>query len=363
MNTQKYKMSNNGLFGEADRSIYEDKTQTGEDGKKVYKDTVSKSIIDFSKTHLNYNLCPHEQYKGWELKEIHEKIRGKKMPKNGVAWGSTVISLPKDYEGDARAFFESAYKNLKKLYKLKDEDIVSAYVHMDESTPHMHFYFIPVVHEEDRDRISWETVMPRKMYQSQHEKLQKMMTEELETEVNLLNGETLGIDMTKMDAKQRKASMKLLETEKKTEQENEALISVQLMKEQENETLQETKETNKALKQENSALRAENTAMKEGFSRFKEAVSEWIRSHDGIQRILRAAPFLSKLHRDKIEKRFEKTEERGIRAIMETAETATDFMKAVDILDRGKREFDIQKTAAKNDLDIDELLADDDFEL
>lgn len=222
MNTQKYSMSNNGLFAEADRTMYEDKT-TGK-----YKDTVSKSIIDFSKTHLNYNLCPHEQYKGWELKAIHEKVRGKKMPKNGVAWGSTIISLPRDYTGDTKAFFESAYKNLKKLYGLKDEDIISAYVHMDESTPHMHFYFIPVKHDQDKDRISWKSVMPRWMYATQHEKLQQMMSDELHTEVNLLNGETLEKDVGKMNAKQRKASMELAETLQKLQQANDALETVEM---------------------------------------------------------------------------------------------------------------------------------------
>lgn len=232
MNTQKYSMGNCGLFAEADRTMYEDKA-TGK-----YKDTVSKSIIDFSKTHLNYNLCPHAPYKPWEVKAINERIRGKRMPKNAVAWGSTLISLPKDYNGDPRQFFEVAYEGMKKMYNLTDNDVISAYVHYDESgAKHMHFYFIPIVHERERDRVSWDKVMPRKMYKKQHEVLQKYMTEKLHTTVNLLNGETLGIDIQHMDAQQRKASMMIMETEKQIEAKKEEIETLDIFKAEKQATI------------------------------------------------------------------------------------------------------------------------------
>lgn len=216
MNTQKWGMGNCGLFAEADRTMYIDK-ETGE-YKTNQKDTVSKSIIDFTKTHMNYNLCPHEQYKRWQVKEINEKIRGKKIAKNAISWGSTIISLPKDYNGDPKTFFATSYEGMKKMYGLRDEDIISAYVHMDESTPHMHFYFIPISHEAEKDRINWDKVVPRKMYKTQHKILQKYMRAKIpNATINLLNGETIGLDVSKMDANQRKASMQLMETTKKAE--------------------------------------------------------------------------------------------------------------------------------------------------
>lgn len=200
MHTEKYGMGNCGLLLEADRSLYKN------------ADTTSKSIIDHDKTHLNYNLCPHAQYKAWELKAMHEKIRGKKMPKNGVAFGCTVITLPKDYGGDPKEFFKTAYEGMKDTYGLTDEDVISAYVHMDETTPHMHFNFLPIIHDFGKDRISWESVMPRRMYKTQHKILQKYMSEKLHTEVNLLNGKTLGFDPQKMTAEQKQESMELSDT-------------------------------------------------------------------------------------------------------------------------------------------------------
>ena len=201
MHTEKYGMGNCGLLLEADRSLYKN------------ADTTSKSIIDHDKTHLNYNLCPHEQYKAWEIKSIHEKIRGKKMRKDAVAFGITVITKPKDYNGDSRQFFETAYEGMKDTYGLTDEDVVSAYVHMDESSEHMHFIFLPVMHDKEKDRISWESVMPRRMYKTQHKILQKYMREKIpDATINLLNGKTLGFDPQKMTAEQTKESMELSDT-------------------------------------------------------------------------------------------------------------------------------------------------------
>ena len=197
MHTEKYGMGNCGLLLEADRSLYKN------------ADTTSKSIIDHDKTHLNYNLCPHEQYKAWEIKSIHEKIRGKKMRKDAVAFGITVITKPQDYKGDSRDFFKTAYEGLKDTYGLTDEDVISSYVHMDESSEHMHFIFLPVMHEKEKNRMSWESVMSRRMYKTQHNILQKYMSEKLGEEVHLLNGKTLGFDPQKMTAEQKKESMEL----------------------------------------------------------------------------------------------------------------------------------------------------------
>lgn len=220
MHSQNYKKGNSGLLSEYNRTMY---------GKT---DTTSKGLIDPTKTHLNYNICSHIQYKPREIVAIQEKIRGKKFAKNGNLFGTTIITLPKDYTGDTRKFFESAYKKLKKLYGLKEEDVVSAYVHMDETTPHLHFCFIPVKHLEDRDVVSWEKVMTKSMFNTQHSKLAKMMKDDLGVEVSLLNGETLGIDVTKMTKENKILSMENTQLKKELSQVKEELTTVEFYKSQ-----------------------------------------------------------------------------------------------------------------------------------
>ena len=49
-----------------------------------------------------------------------------------------------------QAVFQASYDFLKKRYGM--ENVVSAWVHMDEKQPHMHFAFVPVVRTFKQDR-------------------------------------------------------------------------------------------------------------------------------------------------------------------------------------------------------------------
>lgn len=53
-------------------------------------------------------------------------------------------------EEETKRYFECAYKFVTNYQNLGEEFIVSAKVHMDESTPHMHLVYIPVVHKLDK---------------------------------------------------------------------------------------------------------------------------------------------------------------------------------------------------------------------
>lgn len=162
MHTEKYQLSKVGhVLMEANRTMY---------GRK---DCVSKSLIDQDRTHLNYNLIDHD-YMYQRVKALNRFWRGlkatDKMKANSNLMFGTVVTLPKDFfpgmedltgaelvafiqedperERQVREFFQITYYTLKKIYGLHDEDVCSAYVHMDESTPHLHFYAIPHYHPE-----------------------------------------------------------------------------------------------------------------------------------------------------------------------------------------------------------------------
>ncbi len=67
-----------------------------------------------------------------------------------------IITSDKDFfkkigEEETRRYFETAYKFVAGYNNLGEEFIVSAKVHMDESTPHMHLVYIPVIHTKDKN--------------------------------------------------------------------------------------------------------------------------------------------------------------------------------------------------------------------
>lgn len=52
---------------------------------------------------------------------------------------------------ETKRYFETAYKFVCQYKNLGEQYILSANVHMDEETPHLHLMFIPVVHTKDKN--------------------------------------------------------------------------------------------------------------------------------------------------------------------------------------------------------------------
>ena len=106
---------------------------------------VNVSEIDVSRTWLNYNLAPARE--GGQAAFIERRLGEiychKTALKNAIVdW---VVTLPDmaQYEGREAEFFRACYEYL--AYRYGEQNVVSAYVHMDEQQPHMHFVFVPVV--------------------------------------------------------------------------------------------------------------------------------------------------------------------------------------------------------------------------
>ena len=54
-------------------------------------------------------------------------------------------------EKETKRYFEESYKFVCDYKNLGEENIISAVVHLDEGTPHMHLVFVPVVHTKDKE--------------------------------------------------------------------------------------------------------------------------------------------------------------------------------------------------------------------
>lgn len=104
--------------------------------------------IDKPRTHLNYHTLPHEKkYLAFIDKRIKELAPKRKIKDDAVLITSFILGSDKEffdgispetqkqYFDDCTEFFAERYGK---------ENVVSAVVHLDESTPHLHFNLIPV---------------------------------------------------------------------------------------------------------------------------------------------------------------------------------------------------------------------------
>lgn len=143
-------------------------------------------------THLNYNLAANYQPQS-QIDFIRQRLSKVKVQNRADVnvlcdWIVTAPkSLPRE---ELRLFFKSTHDFLANKYG--KENVVSAYVHMDEATPHLHFAFIPVVPDKKKGgyKVSAKECITLQQLKSFHSELQNYLENELGHPVEVLNEAT-----------------------------------------------------------------------------------------------------------------------------------------------------------------------------
>ena len=110
----------------------------------------SNKDIDLSKSYLNYDLVNDKNINYLEMidnKIIENKKSKRKVGDNQVHHMYGVITSDKDFFDSmdidqVKEFFENSLEFVEKRFG--KENILYATIHLDESTPHMHFGFTPI---------------------------------------------------------------------------------------------------------------------------------------------------------------------------------------------------------------------------
>lgn len=160
----------------------------------------SNKDIDTEKSHLNYSLLSDGSSTLLRLKKRLDEVYvlNRKDVKVVCSW---VVTLPESFKGasanETKEFFSQTHEFLKNRYNgLKN--VVASEIHMDETTPHLHFAFIPVVFDKKRGRekVSAKEVLTRVELKSFHHDLDQHLKKTIPEiyQKGILNGKTLGLD-------------------------------------------------------------------------------------------------------------------------------------------------------------------------
>ncbi len=120
----------------------------GKENEQERKGFIRNKDIDLSKTHLNYDLVESNLNLYQRVKKRVEEVReNSKIQKNSVVDVSNIITLNKEQfeewgEDKSKEYFREVYNYF--CDEFGKENVVSAKVHMDETTPHMHLHFVPI---------------------------------------------------------------------------------------------------------------------------------------------------------------------------------------------------------------------------
>ena len=117
----------------------------------------SNKEIDISKSNLNYYFKKNELSYTKKFDKLKKKynLQGQ-IRTNSIIMCEMIFTSDKEFFDKigmekTKRYFEESYNFICKYKNLGEKNIISAVVHFDETTPHMHLIYIPVVHTKDKD--------------------------------------------------------------------------------------------------------------------------------------------------------------------------------------------------------------------
>lgn len=123
--------------------------------------------IDPERTHLNYYFKKNELSYIKEFDKLRKEndLQGH-IKSNSIIMCEMLFTSDKEFfdnigEKETKRYFEESYKFVCNNKNLGEENIISAVVHLDEGTPHMHLVFVPVVHTKDKEGNDIDKVCSR----------------------------------------------------------------------------------------------------------------------------------------------------------------------------------------------------------
>lgn len=177
--------------------------------------------IDPTRTKDNYELHSSEgtaqQRHKARLSQLHVMKRD-----DVIVLDSLVVTLPQDVKPeDERKFFQSVYEFACEDYG--KENIVNATVHKDETTPHIHLGFIPVVDGSRRNgepckKVRHSALITRTYLDTMHTRLSEKVESDLGYRVSILNGATPNVSKTVAQLKAQKAEEQAKQAEQEAEE-------------------------------------------------------------------------------------------------------------------------------------------------
>ncbi len=140
-------------------------------GAYVHNDRKAKNHsnkdIDPTRTHLNFYCKENETTYIREFDRMKKEydLQGN-LRKNSIIMCQMMITSDNEFFKkigleETKRYFRESYKFVCNYKNLGERNIISAAVHLDETTPHMHLVFIPVIHTKDEQGNAIDKICAR----------------------------------------------------------------------------------------------------------------------------------------------------------------------------------------------------------
>lgn len=128
--------------------------------------------------------------------QIAAVMDGRKLRKDAVRMCSWVVTVPENFPKEKeQEFFRAAYDFLVERYGSKsgmgEDCVISAYIHQSETTPHLHFAFLPIMERDGKKTFCAKEAVNRTDLTTFHRDLAEYMDARgICNKSDILNGKT-----------------------------------------------------------------------------------------------------------------------------------------------------------------------------
>lgn len=146
-------------------------TRAEVNGKCTHNDRKAKchtnKDINPTRTHLNYYIKKNNYTYTKEFDKLRkEQNLAGHLRENSIIMCQMIFTSDQEFfdkigEQETKRYFDECYKFICNYKNIGEKNIVSAVVHLDEGTPHLHLMFVPVVHAKDKEGNPIEKICAR----------------------------------------------------------------------------------------------------------------------------------------------------------------------------------------------------------
>lgn len=153
-------------------------TRVDAQGSYIHNDRRSKGHsnkdIDPTRTHLNF-YCKENKLtyiKEFDIMRKEYDLKGN-IRSNSIIMCEMMITSDNEFFDkigleETKRYFRESYKFVCNYKNLGERNIVSAAVHLDETTPHMHLVYIPVVKTKDKEGKTIDKICARDFWRGRN---------------------------------------------------------------------------------------------------------------------------------------------------------------------------------------------------
>lgn len=152
----------------------------GKEMEQERKGTISNEDIDLDRTKNNVELVESDETLYQRVKDRVDdlKANGSRVQKNSVVMYSNILTVPEEQanlwgEQKTDDYFKACYEFF--CDEFGKENVVSAKIHKDETTPHMHLHFVPV--NKENGKLQARVSMNKAKINYIHDELPKFLRE------------------------------------------------------------------------------------------------------------------------------------------------------------------------------------------